>query len=100
MKHSRKTFISVLLFIAASLLSPAISQAGTLTSAFDQITTQNPDPQTPCFNKPNLDKRDGFEESEHKRKIRQKLLKNYQLILMHNQYSIKHELALNSSFEL
>ena len=72
MKRSYLALLFVLFFVTTSLISPTVCRADAMTNAEGQMTPQNRDRQAPSYDNPNLDEQDGFDESEHRRKIRQK----------------------------
>ena len=72
MKFSRIVFLSFFLFCTANFTSSLNAQAGTLPGNYTSHSLHNSDPELQEINKPNLDKSDGFDESEHKRKIQEK----------------------------
>ncbi len=72
MKFSRIVFLSFFLFCTANFTSSLKAQAGTFTGNNTSPSLHISDPELQEINKPNLDKSDGFDESEHKRKIQEK----------------------------
>lgn len=76
MKFSR-LIIFLLLFLATAILAqPAFSKANLASNDQGKWVSVKSDPGPSTFNKPNLDAADGFDESEHERKIRRKPVKD------------------------
>ena len=72
MKFSRIVFLSFFLFCSTTFTSSVQAFAGTLPGVTNTLLLLNNDPNQETLNKPNLDESDGFDESEHKRKIQEK----------------------------
>ncbi len=72
MKFSRTVLPTALFFLASFLLFPTSSFAGSNLIAEFNLNTNTKDPRLQTYNNPNLDKQDGFDESEHKKRVQQK----------------------------